>query len=206
MQRTPLLEASGLGSAELVELLLSRGADIKAVDEDGDTVLALASCNGMHGPAIIPLLAKAGVDVNDSDGESALVYGLDQNGSIMHALAPLYPQGRQLAGFRPPTTCPDPIGCIREAVPFGCSISSGTFDLAAQIDSHILHGHDAPDDHVHDVSGQPAHPGCAPPLHHQQKRSYSLTQVGPVPPQHLVCITAVLWLTLACWSTIGAHP
>jgi ankyrin repeat protein len=86
LQMTPLLEASISGSAEL---LLSRGADIKAVDEDGDTALALASYNGMHGPAIIPLLVKAGVDVNavNSDGESALVHGLARNGSIMQALA-----------------------------------------------------------------------------------------------------------------------
>ncbi len=41
-QRAPLLQASRLGSAELVELLLSRGADIKAVDEDCDSALALA--------------------------------------------------------------------------------------------------------------------------------------------------------------------
>jgi ankyrin repeat protein len=128
-QRTSLLQASRSGSAELVELLLSRGADIKAVDENGDTALMLASCNGMHGPAIIPLLAKAGVDVNavNSRGGSALVYGLDQNGFIMQALAPLYPQGRQLADFQPGTTCPDPIGCVREAAPFGCSISNVSF-------------------------------------------------------------------------------
>ncbi len=83
-QRTPLLEASRSGSAGLVELLLSRGADIKAVDEHGDTALARASCNHMHGPAIIPLLAKAGVDVNavNSIGESALQIGLSQNRSV----------------------------------------------------------------------------------------------------------------------------
>jgi ankyrin repeat protein len=135
-QRTPLLEASISGSAELVELLLSRGADIKAVDENGNTALILASHNGMHGPAIIPLLVKAGVDVSavNSDGESALVCGMAQNGSIMQALAPLYPHGRQLANFRPGTTCPDPIGCVREAAPFGCSISSGTFDNAVFYD------------------------------------------------------------------------
>jgi hypothetical protein len=129
LQRTSLLEASRSGSAELVELLLSRGADIKAVDEGGNTALVLASCNRMHGSAIIPLLAKAGVDVNavNSHGQSVLVHGLIQNGPIMQALARLYPQGRQLAGFAPGATSPDPIGCVREAAPFGCSMSNVRF-------------------------------------------------------------------------------
>jgi hypothetical protein len=98
------------------------------VNEKGKTSLHLASCNHMHGPAIIPLLVKAGVDVNtfSSDGLSALVRGLSQS-SIMQALAPLYPQGRQLAGFAPLPACPDPIGCVREAARFGCSMSNGRF-------------------------------------------------------------------------------
>ncbi len=129
LQRTPLLEASISGSAELVELLLLRGSDIKAVDKGGNTALLLASNNGMHGPAIIPLLVKAGVDVNavNSDGQSALMYGTAHNSSIMQALARLYPQGGQLANFLPYSTCPDPIGCVLEAAPFGCSISNGCF-------------------------------------------------------------------------------
>ncbi len=128
-QMAPLLDASRSGSAELVGLLLSRGADIKAVDGDGATALSLASCNRMHGPAIIPLLAKVGVDVNavNSDGESALVYGIAQNGFVMQALARLYPEGGQLTNFVPPNTCPDPIGCVREAAPFGCSPSNMSF-------------------------------------------------------------------------------
>ncbi len=129
LQSTPLLEASISGSAELVELLLSRGADIKAVDEGGNTALMLASRNRMHGPATIPLLSKAGVDVNavNSHGQSALVYGMAQNGSIMQALACLYPQGRQLGNFMSAPFSPDPIGCVREAAPFGCSLSNANF-------------------------------------------------------------------------------
>jgi ankyrin repeat protein len=136
LQSTPLLEASISGSAELVELLLSRGADIKAVDEGGNTALPRASNNGMHGPAIIPLLAKAGVDVNalNSDGESALVCGMAQNGSIMQALARLHPQGRQLGNFLPAPSSPDPIGCVREAASFGCSISNGRFGPVVRAD------------------------------------------------------------------------
>jgi ankyrin repeat protein len=130
-QRTPLLGASLSGSPEVVELLLSRGADIKAMGEAGDTALILASGNSMHGSAIIPLLVKAGIDVNAVNSR-ALRIGMAQNGSIMQALAPLYPQGRQLAGFRPHTTCPDPIGCVGEGATFGCSISSGTFDDAVR--------------------------------------------------------------------------
>jgi hypothetical protein len=59
------------GSAESVELLLLRGADIKAVDEDGETAFALASCNRMHQPASIPLLPMVvGVNAVNSDGLS----------------------------------------------------------------------------------------------------------------------------------------
>jgi hypothetical protein len=58
----------------------------------------------IHGPAIIPLLVKAGVDVNavNSHGQSALVCGLIQNGSIMQALARVYPQAGNLLTFAPP--------------------------------------------------------------------------------------------------------
>ncbi len=122
-QRTPLLEASRSGSAEVVELLLLGGADIIPVDEDGATALSLASNNRMHGPAIIPLLVKAGVDVNavNSRGQSALVCGLFQNGSIMQALT-RYPQDGQLPNVAPLSTCSDPICCVHEAAPFGCHI------------------------------------------------------------------------------------
>jgi ankyrin repeat protein len=72
---TPLLTASRLGSASMVELLLSRGADIHSVSNSGLNALMLASLNRVHGAAIIPLLIRAGLDANAlrPDGDTALV-------------------------------------------------------------------------------------------------------------------------------------
>ncbi len=113
----------------MVRLLLSRGADVKAVDSDQRTALLLASWNRLHGPAIIPLLAEAGVDLDavDADGNTALHHGLCGNGLIMRTLAPLYPPGQQCARFFPSADCPDPIGCMREGALFGCTVYEDVF-------------------------------------------------------------------------------
>ena len=60
---TALHVAAGSGSADLVALLLSRGADITATDEGDQTVLMRACVNRSDGVPIIRQLINAGVDV-----------------------------------------------------------------------------------------------------------------------------------------------
>ncbi len=74
LSHTPFLAASGHATATVVELLLTLGADIRAVDQDGFTSLLLATCNRLHGPSIIPLLVKAGVDVPCSTWRSGQLW------------------------------------------------------------------------------------------------------------------------------------
>ena len=58
---------------EITKLLLSSGADVKAVDEDGWTALIWAAWTGM--PTVVDELVKAGSDVNalDAKKQSALM-------------------------------------------------------------------------------------------------------------------------------------
>jgi ankyrin repeat protein len=102
-KQTPLLFVCHHGSPAVVELLLSRGADVKAVDRNGHNALLWASLNTLHGSEMIPLLVKAGVDVNAVTvfSSTALKFVMVANAAIMHALAEVVPPGQQLARFRP---------------------------------------------------------------------------------------------------------
>jgi ankyrin repeat protein len=75
---TPLLVAARFGTALMVELLLSRGADVHSCSSSGRSALRLAASNRHHGLAIIPLLlnADAGLDVDaiHSHGDTLLSY------------------------------------------------------------------------------------------------------------------------------------
>ncbi len=61
LARTPLMTALRHSSPEMVELLLARGADPKAADREADTGLILATNNGCHALALIPMIIRAGV-------------------------------------------------------------------------------------------------------------------------------------------------
>ena len=50
LDQTALVKAAGMGFADIVKLLLDRGADVKAVDKDGNTALHSAAATG--GPVL----------------------------------------------------------------------------------------------------------------------------------------------------------
>jgi ankyrin repeat protein len=87
--RTPLLLACLNGRPELVSLLLERGANVKAVDRDGDNALTLACANGAFGREMIPLLVNAGVDVlhKANDGDDAMTEALFGSGAMAETMS-----------------------------------------------------------------------------------------------------------------------
>ncbi|MGB2795946.1 MAG: ankyrin repeat domain-containing protein, partial [Phycisphaerae bacterium] len=77
---TPLMQAAGQGDEEMVRLLLARGAEVNAVDKQGQTALhrAVRHCDYMYGRVLIPsskdsiprlaeLLVARGADLNHRD-------------------------------------------------------------------------------------------------------------------------------------------
>jgi ankyrin repeat protein len=129
----PLLTASENGSAAMVELLLLHRCKVVVVDSNGATALMRASLNRVHGPAIIPLLVRAGVNVNALDlaGRSALTYGLSGNAAVMRVLVPLYPASNASVHALTLGDGPDPIGCYVEAARYGITIPTHMFLLSA---------------------------------------------------------------------------
>jgi ankyrin repeat protein len=82
--QTALMFAAGLGSLELVKLLIAAGADVNACDEDGRTPLIYAAFAGdflgksFFKPehiAILKMLIVAGADVNAKDVKNKMVMG-----------------------------------------------------------------------------------------------------------------------------------
>ncbi|XP_046566467.1 ankyrin repeat domain-containing protein 29-like isoform X2 [Haliotis rubra] len=60
---TPVMRAAGWGHRDVVELLVSRGADVSLVDDDGDNVLHYA-CEGGYRKTVEFVLSLDGVDIN----------------------------------------------------------------------------------------------------------------------------------------------
>lgn len=70
-RQTPLHLAVSQGHWSLVELLLNHNGDIKAIDEDGDTVLHIAIDKSRHQPPIVP--------TPDSSGDCPMVHAVWQD-------------------------------------------------------------------------------------------------------------------------------
>lgn len=81
---TPILcEAADFGDPRLVKILLDRGADINASDQNGKTALMCATGNGNG--YLVSLLLKRGANVNarDRDGMTALLITKAQNRPVI---------------------------------------------------------------------------------------------------------------------------
>ncbi len=105
---TPLLLACRYGQADLVSFLLQRGANIKAVTEDGRNCLHLACRNGAFGKDIIPMLFEAGVDVAMT-GDEALTFALQAHYDLAETLLQHLPES-ELIDFN--LSNQDPIGSM----------------------------------------------------------------------------------------------
>ncbi|WP_192823813.1 ankyrin repeat domain-containing protein [Rufibacter sp. LB8] len=70
--------AANRGNVEIVEHLLSKGADINLGDSNGNTPLAFAANGGQSNPAIYEAFFKAGLDVKKKykDGANLLLLGI----------------------------------------------------------------------------------------------------------------------------------
>ncbi len=78
---TALQCATANGHAEVVRLLLERGANLEIKDRDGKGVTALLMAADNHNIEITKLLLKAGADVNATNGiDSALYYVAQHSG------------------------------------------------------------------------------------------------------------------------------
>jgi len=75
--RTPLMHATLRGYKDLVELFISRGADVKAKSrQTGETALMYALGNGKTDIAQLLISKDATDDTRDNNGNSALMYAL----------------------------------------------------------------------------------------------------------------------------------
>jgi ankyrin repeat protein len=100
---TPLLLACEKGRADLVSLLLQRGANVKAVTSQRLNVLHCACMNCAFGKEIIPLLVKAGADVNafDKHGRNALSYAIARSYDFGKEMLKYLPAGSEPSNVFP---------------------------------------------------------------------------------------------------------
>src|SRR5262249_59995473 len=75
---TPLMSAAYYGNLSIVELLLERGASVKAVNKEGGTALHYAARGG-RSLEVVATLVRSGAPVNaqDQTGWTALMMGLE---------------------------------------------------------------------------------------------------------------------------------
>ena len=90
----PIVREAALGNADSVRNLAKSGADVNAVDENGDTAVVVASANG-HKEAVTALI-ELGANINQSDGkgETAIAAAIRAQNSEM--VKTLYEKGADL--------------------------------------------------------------------------------------------------------------
>ena len=90
----PIVREAAFGNADSVRNLAKSGADVNAVDENGDTAVVVASANG-HKEAVAALI-EFGANINQSDGkgETAIAAAIRAQNSEM--VKTLYEKGADL--------------------------------------------------------------------------------------------------------------
>jgi len=69
--RTYLFWAAARGNVEVIEYLISKGADVNIIDSHSATALSLAASNGQQNTKVYDVLIKAGSDVKQKSQEGA---------------------------------------------------------------------------------------------------------------------------------------
>ncbi len=105
--------ACSSGSVEMVKFLLSKGAKVNAVDEQGESALHRACQNGMHGKEMLSILldAKADVNIKNHKGHDPLSSAIRKGPEMTKAFLALLPANSKPSNFF--TGPDDPLGSIQ---------------------------------------------------------------------------------------------
>jgi len=63
--KTILMQASNIGTAEMVKMLISRGANLNYRTKRGDNALSVGMSNSRHWTKMVPILVKAGISIDE---------------------------------------------------------------------------------------------------------------------------------------------
>jgi hypothetical protein len=124
---TAIMLAAGGNCAQMVSLLIARGADVNARNIHSLTALHFACVNCVFASEVIPVLCAAGADVTAESNTNLTAFGvaLSMSKAIADALVPFLPPG-----FKQPTTLlcrQDPVGSLTCALEHGAVVSQRSF-------------------------------------------------------------------------------
>ncbi len=71
---TLLMKASNLGTADMVKMLISRGANLNCKTRSGNDALSVAMSNSRHWQQVIPALVEAGINIDEKTPIWKLAY------------------------------------------------------------------------------------------------------------------------------------
>ncbi len=63
--KTILMQTSNIGTADMVKMLISRGANLNYKTKRGDNALSVGMSNSRHWAKVVPVLVKAGISIDE---------------------------------------------------------------------------------------------------------------------------------------------